>query len=949
MAERTSRKIPVTDRQFLWVQDDDKGEVVLHVGPTMVSPTAADRVVVDDGQGGFREDLSGQPQRMVELSDSQYAVLYNPLAEREEGPNGRFRPGRNEQRPLRNGTRAMIPGPCSFYLRPGQRVEVRDAHELASNQYLVVKVYGEVDKSAPYYEITARSAAITAATAEDVSGATSKRIDDLTPVELTRGQLVVIRGLDTQFYIPPTGVDVVPDLSVDDKGTVLTAAAARKILASMPMPEAAPAPPPPAPLTQSLNVAGGAPNAEYAREELTQRVYEEDDEQRKKDKRIGRLAYVEQAARLRHQAQRAPAPPPAEPAPEETPISAEDIATLLSSDVHRQALEREMRKSRLVRQAVVLSEKEFCVILDADGKRQIKVGPARVFPGPYDSFMTKGSANRIYYAYELLPQRALWLRFIAPISRERLAQKLPRGVELDQEQYQPGDEMILTGVNSFFFPFNEIEILHPQTGQPHAGNDHSDVFIEAIGIDQKSGIYVRDLTTGEVRLVRGKQSYLVDPRREVHITRTVPADEWNLWIAVAEPHKATSTPITTPWAISVRVPLNTAVLAASKSGQRVIEGPCVELLEYEETLVPMTLSTGTPKTDARTLRTCFLRTVGNQVSDVIRIETSDFVEIDVRVSYRVTFDREYRDRWFNHENYVGVLCDHLRSLVRGRCRQLPLTEVSTNLPTIIRDIILGEKTADGRRGRLFPDNGMRVTEVEVLTSEILDKEIARLLEAVQRESVSLQISDRQAQEKLRSARLRHEIEREHVEMQRDARERQAKLEELTRALEHQARMTEVRDREAVSHEAAELEAQREALMLRARLEREARAAEAYAARTRLQAAAEVEAEHLRHTEEQTHRAALGAIEREMIEAQSRAAVAERQAVQPALVEALTALGDKIVLGEVASNMNLVSLFKGKDVATIFAEILGGTKLRRTIETILPRRTESAADHKDSEH
>src|ERR671923_138767 len=43
VTERTSRKIPVTERQFLWVQDDDKGEVTLHVGPTMVSPTAADR------------------------------------------------------------------------------------------------------------------------------------------------------------------------------------------------------------------------------------------------------------------------------------------------------------------------------------------------------------------------------------------------------------------------------------------------------------------------------------------------------------------------------------------------------------------------------------------------------------------------------------------------------------------------------------------------------------------------------------------------------------------------------------------------------------------------------------------------------------------------------------------------------------------------------------------
>lgn len=232
------RKIPVTERQFLWVQDDDKGEVILHVGPTMVSPTAADRVVIDDGQSGFVESPTSQPQRMVELSDSQYAVLFNPLSDRlgDEPPNGRFRPGRNESRPLMNGTRHMIPGPCSFYLRPGQRVEVRDAHELASNQYLVVKVYGEVDQNAPYFQITARSAAITTATAEDVnSEGGSEALAKVEPVKLTRGQLIVIRGLDTQFYIPPTGVDVVPDLSVDSRGTQLTADAARKILANIPV------------------------------------------------------------------------------------------------------------------------------------------------------------------------------------------------------------------------------------------------------------------------------------------------------------------------------------------------------------------------------------------------------------------------------------------------------------------------------------------------------------------------------------------------------------------------------------------------------------------------------------------------------------------------------------------------------------------------------------------
>ncbi|MCS6898513.1 MAG: hypothetical protein RMJ98_02150 [Myxococcales bacterium] len=923
MSENRNRKIPVTERQFLWVQDDDKGEVILHVGPTMVSPTAADRVVCDDGNGGFREDTSGQPQRMIELSDSQYAVLHNPLLEREDGPNGRFRPGRNESKALRNGTRAMIPGPCSFYLRPGQRVEVRDAHELASNQYLVVKVYGEVDKGAPYYEITAKSAAITTATAEDITAPNTRSLATVAPVELSRGQLIVIRGLDTQFYIPPTGVDVVPDLSFDDRQ--ITAAAAKKILGTIPV---TPPEPPPPPLAVQQNVEP---------EELVPPRQE----RRKGIPNIpppqapAPVARVDQSARNRQVVQRTQVADILAPR-DQVDLSDDEVQHLLSSDLHRQALEREVRKRRLVREAVVLGEKEFCVILDADGKRQIKQGPARVFPGPYDTFLTKGSNNRIYNAYELLPQRALWLRFISPISREQLVHRLPRSVKLERDHYYPGDELVLTGVNSFFFPFNEIEILHPLTGQPHVGNDHSDVFIEAIGIDQKSGIYVRDLSTGEVRLVRGKQSYLVDPRKEVHITRTISAEDWNLWITPTEPHKATQKAVTTPWAVSINIPHNMAIMAASADGQRVIQGPCVDLLLYQETLVALSLSTGTPKSDARKLRTVFLRTVGNQISDIIRVETSDFVQIDVRVSYRVNFHPDYKERWFNHEDYVGVLTDHLRSLVRSRCRSLALSDLWPNLPTIIRDIILGERQeGGGRKGRLFEENGMHVVEVEVLTSEILDKEIARLLESVQRESVSLHISDRQTAEQLRSEKLRHNIERERLELRRETQERQAKVNEILRSLEHDARLAEMRASLQAEREKAEMTAVHNELVLLAQLKRDALSLQAALEKAHKQSVSEVESLHRRHEEELAHQKALHELQLQLIEAQSRATVAERQAIQPALVEALTALGDKILLSEVAANMNLVSLFKGKDIATLFSDILGGTKVGQTIAAMLP--------------
>ncbi len=349
----------------------------------------------------------------------------------------------------------------------------------------------------------------------------------------------------------------------------------------------------------------------------------------------------------------------------------------------------------------------------------------------------------------------------------------------------------------------------------------------------------------------------------------------------------------------------------------------------------MMLSTSTPKSDKRTIKTCFLRTVGNRVSDEIAVQTVDFVEIHIRVGYQVVFDPEHTERWFTHDNYVQVMCDHLRSLVRGRCRQLALADLWPTIPAVIRDTILGERTEAGRTGRLFDDNGMRVTEVEVLSSAILDKEIAGLLEKVQREGVSLHISDRQADEKLRSEKLRHEIERQRMDLAREQHERRAEVDAVVSRLQHQRALQSTRDKEAQSSEAAQLAATRITAELTARLGRDQQELEAKIARWAREVAAEVEANEMRHSEKQTHEGAMSKVRQEERRSTADAVVAERTAIQPALVEALTGLGDKALLEAVAENMNLVSLFRGDDIATIFQQVLGGTKLRRTLAGMLP--------------
>lgn len=283
------------------------------------------------------------------------------------------------------------------------------------------------------------------------------------------------------------------------------------------------------------------------------------------------------------------------------------------------------------------------------------------------------------------------------------------------------------------------------------------------------------------------------------------------------------------------------------------------------------------------------------------------------------------------------MCDHLRSIVRSRTRTLSLSVLWPQISAVVRDTILGprgESGEGGRKGRYFADNGMLVTEVEILDAVIEDGIIAEMMRNVQRESVTLNIGDRQAQEAVASAKLRAELERQRQELQAQTKEREAQLAELIRKLAHEARLAELRERELVLREQTDLTAAREQTDLRAKLEREAQTRAAQLEALGKEALARAAAAQAMHHEEIEHLTRVRHLEIALIEAQSRAMVADRTAVQPQLVEALTALGDKALLSEVAQNMNLVSLFRGKEAGDILKEVIGGTRFAPALQEAL---------------
>lgn len=202
-------------------------------------------------------------------------------------------------------------------------------------------------------------------------------------------------------------------------------------------------------------------------------------------------------------------------------------------------------------------------------------------------------------------------------------------------------------------------------------------------------------------------------------------------------------------AVTLNIWTGYVVQIVSKTGKRrVIRGPQTVLLEYDESLEVLTMSTGTPKSDEKLIRTVYLLAQNNKVSDEITAETKDLVTVKVRVSYRVNFEGE-PENWFNVDNYVKLLTEHLRSMIRNAVKQNGIEEFNDKGVSIIRDTVLGLQNEEGKRpGRAFAENGMRVYDVEVLDTKIGDEEIGNLLRDAQHRSVEQNLLIRNQEQEL---------------------------------------------------------------------------------------------------------------------------------------------------------------------------------------------------------
>lgn len=464
-------------------------------------------------------------------------------------------------------------------------------------------------------------------------------------------------------------------------------------------------------------------------------------------------------------------------------------------------------------------------------------------------------------ARRLRKNMGLHLRVVRPFVAEE-GDQLPPGA------YRAGQDIFLKDREGFFFPTEQLEII----GE-----------VEPIPVADKEGLYVRDLATGRITTVLGPRNYLADPTEVEVVVRDLSPRLATLYGLVGrDPDKA----------ISIYIPPSYAVLVTANNRREVVEGPRTRILAYDEDLEVLKLSTGRPKTDENLLEACFLQTEGNKVSDVIRVKTTDHVELEVVVSYRVSFTAREgnRERWFHVNNYVGLLCDHLRSIVRATARAHGIEEFYGKATDILRSAILGGKRPDQpREGRVFEENGMWVYDVEVLDVRILDEPVKKLLFDAQRTAIVFEVNRRNEENRLLWEKLKESVNRQIYEAQGSTLEKAVELEASKQAL-------------ALRQLESSLELDERAKLRRAQIEARAVEIESDASA----AAARKEAE----------------LERQALEARVQAFVSQMAALQPELVATLKTLGHQQLVAELSRNVSPLAILGGTSVSDVVERILG---------------------------
>jgi len=835
---RSKQDLVLAPGEYAYLQDTTKGAVRVYTGPTVATPSAQDvPVIYDEKTNSFKsanslaEAICHEPL----AKEGSYLALTNPAK------NGSHPDENSRTSPeLDTGRRINIEGPIIFALWPTQSAQVIEGHKLRSNQYLLLEVYNE-DEARKNWQSTVQ---------KNIDGSQVKVGE--APKDLTTGKLLIIKGTEVSFYIPPTGIRVLPEANGSYIRDALTLERLEYCI---------------------LKDESGRKRYERGPQVVFPAPTEQWIEKKDKDGMVRKFRAIElnpiQGLHLKCIAPFVDEQGVSHQAGEEMFITGKDTAIYFPREEIAEV--RYDGKSKHFASAVPKGEARY--VLDRLTGKITKVeGPAMLQPDPRT---------------QVFVRRVLNLR--------------------ECELMYPGNDEVA----QYNAALLELANRAPTTRAGAISEGDVERGSRAMLRERKTGGVIPQAMNYMLSANSAKEMSLIGDTSEVsRDANLMSGDEFSRASTYTDPRTVT---LSTKYqgAPLINVWPGYAVQVVSKDGARRVEvGPKAILLEYDETLEALSLSTGKPKTSDKLLHTAYMRVENNGVSDIITAETSDHVQVQMKLSYRVNFEGD-SNKWFVTENYVKFLCDHCRSVLKNAVRQIPIVQFHASAEQIIRDTILG-KNLDGKRaGMVFSENGMRVYDVEILDVTLGNENIKKLLDgyqhAVVRGSIELQEATRELEahnklELIKQDRLKAEAHTKQVANALQQILITSEVEVFLKKSEAQ-RTQEIENRKVTELQQAMHDFVAQAEVNRRRIDAEA--------------ADEIE-------QSQNSRKI------ELQKAEAEAFVTRITAGMP-FAQAVTLLGDEMLAAEVAKAMSVQHMLGGKDAVDVLIKVFEGTPLKAWME------------------
>jgi major vault protein len=337
---------------------------------------------------------------------------------------------------------------------------------------------------------------------------------------------------------------------------------------------------------------------------------------------------------------------------------------------------------------------------------------------------------------------------------------------------------------------------------------------QAIPLDSNEGVYVRDLTTGQVRAVIGK-TYMLKANEElwekdlpVEVEQLLEVQKLgNTYIPAEDgtPHNSGAKTLSNlggstdglncsardkTRVVKFRVPHNSAIqLYNYKSkASRIAFGPDLVMLMPDEQFSVLRLSGDKPKRP-NVITSLNLQLGPDFMTDILVVETSDHARLRLTLSYNWHFEVnskgaiENENKIFAVRDFTGDACKAMGSRVRGAVAGVTFDVFHKNSAKIIRASVFGinEKGKVGDHFK-FKANNLVITNIDIQSVEPVDLETRKSLQrSVQ---MAIQITTNSQEAAARHTALREEeeakgfLEQQRLENQAKSEESKKKLLEL---------------------------------------------------------------------------------------------------------------------------------------------------------------------------